>query len=1042
MTDSNLLELAKLGDPQAIETLMNQSLQPRGMRAAVSRLGTGLEVTLEAERVPNRQALTAFVQKGITNLGIQSIQFIRILGQQVGTSEPAWMQELQLDASLEPSIGTAPLNIQPETGVDITPIQASRQVVLDEIDPLEIASSPPLSPDPVDTSVPLLDLGESTDPSLQFVDSEPPNDLEALLPKQPSETSPNFLQELLAEPARAPAESFDPANDEGLLDFLNELSGEPASEAFPVEPAQEQAIFTEPSTAGSNEAEFYNLLAESSPLATEPVADPWVDLTEPTELSAGEPDADLLSFLNEPALDSVETLDSASDLPSQPSEFPEATSIDQLPNLFGEDEAAHAALEQPSEEFLSTLRGNLSEPEVEASAAINDLSSLPLNSPIEDRFSSEIDQPETTAIEEPWPEQPTATGEDLLQALVAEPALEQTNQSEEPFDRSIPEQPAAVTLPLEDEIAALDLTPDDFSPEPMPSGTGSAEPVIPQTFWSDDFSDAEVEEIPPDFLLEFQDESPLEFSDFVAAPLPETQAEPPEDFWPNGPSAELPRIDDFPAESPASSEPFSVLEEPSVSLEEDWVESSEAIPSSATSLEAELAALELDAPPTEEPLADGSAEAELYPLEPNLLALEDQDFTLEDQPTPEAIAEIEEGSDISQDALEAGLGDFRTEFVEPLPAEFFDEASQSSTDWQTNLRDPLALETDTEAAGYILEEDNPPEYIPPPIPDPSDRTRTQTPSGEGPPWIFITVLMALCALIAGLLGFSIFWSRVAPTDPPSPSEPPSDPTIPTPEPISPSSANPAVPQAKTPNPEGTENSPENTLTVAIDRASSAVSLSQAAQSADDWNLVVSKWQQAIELLQSVPNSSPDYTAAQQKLTTYQANLVTAQQKAQQPILAAVPLGEANIKTAASATSPIASPVGTNPTGSNLICEPVTTNPSAQPIELSRVQFDPVADQSQASPIVGCITNHTEQPIAAVNVVYKGNAATANAASETTGKLSFAQLDPRKTVPFKSEFTVVPEVKDLTIASIAWTEAGTSNVKQFPASINVVRSEKG
>jgi hypothetical protein len=75
---------------------MNQSLQPRGMTATVERQDDLLEVVLEAERVPSREALTAFVQKGIANLGVESVRLIRIVGQQTGATLPAWMQELDL----------------------------------------------------------------------------------------------------------------------------------------------------------------------------------------------------------------------------------------------------------------------------------------------------------------------------------------------------------------------------------------------------------------------------------------------------------------------------------------------------------------------------------------------------------------------------------------------------------------------------------------------------------------------------------------------------------------------------------------------------------------------------------------------------------------------------------------------------------------------------------------------------------------------------------------------------------------------------------
>ncbi|HEY9621850.1 MAG TPA: hypothetical protein V6C78_15950 [Crinalium sp.] len=96
MTQSNLLELAKQGDPQAIATLMNRTLQPRGMTATADLHDHCLEVILESAQVPNRQVLTTFVQKGLANLGIQSINSVKILGKQTGAASPVWVQELNL----------------------------------------------------------------------------------------------------------------------------------------------------------------------------------------------------------------------------------------------------------------------------------------------------------------------------------------------------------------------------------------------------------------------------------------------------------------------------------------------------------------------------------------------------------------------------------------------------------------------------------------------------------------------------------------------------------------------------------------------------------------------------------------------------------------------------------------------------------------------------------------------------------------------------------------------------------------------------------
>ncbi|MCY7278405.1 MAG: hypothetical protein LH702_32885, partial [Phormidesmis sp. CAN_BIN44] len=44
--------------------------------------------------------------------------------------------------------------------------------------------------------------------------------------------------------------------------------------------------------------------------------------------------------------------------------------------------------------------------------------------------------------------------------------------------------------------------------------------------------------------------------------------------------------------------------------------------------------------------------------------------------------------------------------------------------------------------------------------------------------------------------------------------------------------------------------------LAIDKAQSAKSMSQSVQSADDWKLVASRWQQAIALLKQVPKADP------------------------------------------------------------------------------------------------------------------------------------------------------------------------------------------
>ena len=67
--------------------------------------------------------------------------------------------------------------------------------------------------------------------------------------------------------------------------------------------------------------------------------------------------------------------------------------------------------------------------------------------------------------------------------------------------------------------------------------------------------------------------------------------------------------------------------------------------------------------------------------------------------------------------------------------------------------------------------------------------------------------------------------------------------------------------------------------LALDKADSASSISQSAQSSDDWQLVASQWQDAIALMQMLPNNSPYKAIAKTKITEYQQRLVYAQQQA-------------------------------------------------------------------------------------------------------------------------------------------------------------------
>ncbi|MEM8603280.1 MAG: hypothetical protein AAGF24_05540, partial [Cyanobacteria bacterium P01_H01_bin.121] len=66
---------------------------------------------------------------------------------------------------------------------------------------------------------------------------------------------------------------------------------------------------------------------------------------------------------------------------------------------------------------------------------------------------------------------------------------------------------------------------------------------------------------------------------------------------------------------------------------------------------------------------------------------------------------------------------------------------------------------------------------------------------------------------------------------------------------------------------------------AVTTATAAAELVQVASSAQDWQVVADKWQEAMELMKLVPTSYPRYDIAQNRVGVYQNNLEYAQQQA-------------------------------------------------------------------------------------------------------------------------------------------------------------------
>lgn len=132
----------------------------------------------------------------------------------------------------------------------------------------------------------------------------------------------------------------------------------------------------------------------------------------------------------------------------------------------------------------------------------------------------------------------------------------------------------------------------------------------------------------------------------------------------------------------------------------------------------------------------------------------------------------------------------------------------------------------------------------------------------------LLAILSIYVVVLAILGINFYRQSSSTTQSP-----------PTPAPQPPKS-NPIPTASATPGPDATVPSPPaNPFKEAVKKAIAAANQTQTAQSQADWQAVVVQWQEAIALMQAVPQSSPNYQLAQQKVGEYQRNLNYGQQKA-------------------------------------------------------------------------------------------------------------------------------------------------------------------
>jgi len=125
-TQENLLELSRRGDSEAIATLINRSLQPKGIRteAEIDRDCLHLYLFYESSSAPAQAQLVSFIRHGMTSLGAESIRTIEIQGRQKGQRSPLWQETVDLSSANGFSVATVQQRLstlyQPSTNASLT----------------------------------------------------------------------------------------------------------------------------------------------------------------------------------------------------------------------------------------------------------------------------------------------------------------------------------------------------------------------------------------------------------------------------------------------------------------------------------------------------------------------------------------------------------------------------------------------------------------------------------------------------------------------------------------------------------------------------------------------------------------------------------------------------------------------------------------------------------------------------------------------------------------------------------------------------------
>jgi hypothetical protein len=104
MGSQSILALAKLGDANAIATLINASLKEKRIIAKVAKKDDCLQIILESSEVTNQESLVSTIRRGLMSLAPESVNHIKIYARQSESSPVAWSERFSLTNTESPAM--------------------------------------------------------------------------------------------------------------------------------------------------------------------------------------------------------------------------------------------------------------------------------------------------------------------------------------------------------------------------------------------------------------------------------------------------------------------------------------------------------------------------------------------------------------------------------------------------------------------------------------------------------------------------------------------------------------------------------------------------------------------------------------------------------------------------------------------------------------------------------------------------------------------------------------------------------------------------